>query len=343
MTRMKLWALLAALCALLMVAAGCGDDDDDSGSSAGSGATAASDEAPEETAKVALLMNSPINSPGFGSSFKPAADELESQLGDDFTLADNVQPAEYDSTATQVAQRGNELVIFNSAVFTETAMRVAAQFPDTQFVLINGGVNKAPNLSSYAINWEQAGFLTGAAAAYTTKSNEIGSISGTLGGTKLPPIVMLNDGFKQAVTELNPDANVTITYTQSFSDPASSAAAAQAQFGKGIDVVWADTDAGDSGIFKTAEREDKLVIGYGSDQSSLAPDNTVTSTLVNYSDIILEAFSQFQEDSLKPVVNTLDIDSGAFELAPIENLDEDAVAKIEDAVAKIESGELGPK
>jgi len=341
MTRTKLWTLLIALCAVL-VAAGCGDDED-SDSSAGSGDANTSEAAPEETAKVALLMNSPINSPGFGSSFKPAADELESQLGDDFTLADNVQPARYESTATQLAQRGNELVIFNSAVFTETALRVAAKFPDIQFVLINGGVNKAPNLSSFAINWEQAGYLTGAAGAYATKSNQIGIIAGTLGGTKLPPIVMLNAGFKKAVTELNPDATVTITYTQSFADPAGSAAAAQAQFDKGIDVVWADTDAGDSGIFKTAAREGQKVIGYGSDQSSLAPEATITSTLVNYSDIILAAFKQFQEGTLKQEVNTLDIDSGAFELAPIENLDEDAIAKIEDAVAKVKSGELGAK
>ena len=66
-----------------------------------------------------------------------------------------------------------------------------------------------------------------------------------------------------AVKEFNPEATVTITYTQSFSDPAGSAAAAQAQFGRGIDVVWADTDAGDSGIFKTAARTGNFVIGYG--------------------------------------------------------------------------------
>jgi basic membrane protein A len=340
-SRMKLWAAALAICAL-MFSAGCGGDDDDS---TGSASTSGGDDSAQaaETAKVAMLMNTPINSPGFGSSFKPAADELESQLGDDFTLADNVQPAKYDSTATQLAQRGNELIIFNSAVFTETAMRVAAKFPKTQFVLINGGVNKAPNLSSFAINWEEAGFLTGVAAAYATESNKIGSISGTLGGTKLPPIVALNAGFKKSVAQLNPDADLTITYTQSFADPAGSAAAAQAQFGKGIDVVWADTDAGDSGIFKTAEKEGKKVIGYGSDQSSLAPENTITSTIVNYSDIVLEAFKQFQDGSLKQEVNTLNLDSGAFDLAPIKNLDEDATAKIEDAVAKVKSGELAPE
>lgn len=305
----------------------------------GAWATSASNNQAEKP-KVALMMNSPINSPGFGAAFLPAAKALERQFGDDFTLIDNAQPARYESISTQLAQRGFDLIIYNSAIFTQTAQGVAARFPDTRFVIVNGGVSVAPNLSSFAFNYVQAGYLTGIAAAYTTKSNKIGSISGTLGGVKLPPIVQLNDGFKRAVKKFNPKATVTITYTQSFSDPAGSAAAAQAQYSRGIDVIWADTDAGDSGIFKTAIRTGGRVIGYGSNQSKLAPKNTVTSTLVKYSDIVLSVVANFRAGTLMPKVYTLNIDSKVFDLAPVKNLDASSTAKIRQTLAKVKSGKL---
>jgi basic membrane lipoprotein Med (substrate-binding protein (PBP1-ABC) superfamily) len=169
----------------------------------------------------------------------------------------------------EVAEDVHPAIIFGDAFGNEEAVRrVARDYPDIAFVFGSGLGPAQPNLSVFD-NWiHEPAYLSGMLAGSLTESDKIGVV----GGYPVPEVNRIVNAFVQGVQESNPDAEVLITFINSWFDPAAAQEAALAQVDAGADVLFAER----FGVIDVAADNELLAFGNMSDQNELAPETVVT-------------------------------------------------------------------
>ena len=161
-------------------------------------------------------------------------------------------------------------VIVGDAFAAEDAVReVAKEFPDTAFVFGSGGEEQAPNFSVFD-NWLQdPAYLAGMMAGGLTKTGTVGVV----GAMPIPEVNRIVNAFTAGAQESKPDAKVTVSFINSFFDPATAKQAAEAAIAGGADVLFAERD----GVIAAAEEHGLPVFGMMVDQKDQAPEHVVSS------------------------------------------------------------------
>lgn len=169
----------------------------------------------------------------------------------------------------EVADEKAPDIIFGDAFGNEEAVRkVAADYPEIAFVFGSGGGASDPNLSVFD-NWiHEPAYLSGLLAGSLSKTGKVGVV----GGYPVPEVNRIVNAFSQGVKEVNPKAEVLVTFLNSWFDPAAAKEAALAQVDAGADVLFAER----FGVIDAAKDKGLLAFGNMSDQNELAPDTVVT-------------------------------------------------------------------
>ncbi len=193
----------------------------------------------------------------------------------EYTFADDLgYSGDMERTLREVAEVDVPDVIFGDAFGNEEAVRaVAADYPDIAFAFGSGGGPADPNLSVFD-NWiHEPAYLAGMLAGGLTESNVIGVV----GGVPVPEVNRITNAFIAGAREVNPQVEAKVSFINSWFDPAAAKEAALAQVDAGADVLYAER----FGVIEAADENDLLAVGNMSDQSSLAPDNVITSVTWN--------------------------------------------------------------
>ena len=98
-----------------------------------------------------------------------------------------------------------------------------------------------------------------------------------VGGLPVPEVNRIVNAFIAGAKEVNPEANVKITFINSWFDPAAAKEAALAQIDGGADVLFAER----FGVIEAAKEKGLYAFGNMSDQNELAPDLVVSSPVWN--------------------------------------------------------------
>jgi basic membrane protein A len=93
----------------------------------------------------------------------------------------------------------------------------------------------------------------------------------------VPEVNRITNAFVAGAREVNPEVEAKVSFINSWFDPAAAKEAALAQIDAGADVLYAER----FGVIEAADENDLIAVGNMSDQSSLAPDNVVTSVTWN--------------------------------------------------------------
>jgi basic membrane protein A and related proteins len=193
----------------------------------------------------------------------------------EYTFTDDIGYAgDMERVLRETAEADAPDIIFGDAFGNEEAVRaVAADYPDIAFVFGSGGGPAEPNFSVFD-NWiHEPAYLAGMLAGGLTESNVIGAV----GGFPVPEVNRIVNAFIAGAQEVNPDAEVLVTFLNSWFDPAAAKEAALAQVGAGADILFAER----FGVIEAAQENDLVAIGNMSDQESLAPEHVVTSVTWN--------------------------------------------------------------
>ncbi len=97
--------------------------------------------------------------------------------------------------------------------WSDTLDKVAPEFPNTHFVLIDSVVDQ-PNVESVVFKSNDASYLAGVLAA---KKSETGKV-GFVGGMDIPLIHAFYCGYLEGVMDTNPDGTVFENYTGTTPD-----------------------------------------------------------------------------------------------------------------------------
>ena len=190
-----------------------------------------------------------------------------------YTWADNIgYSGDMERVLREEATKNNPDVIFGDAFGNRDAVaKVAAEFPKIAFVFGSDQGPQNPNLSVFD-NWiHEPAYLSGLIAGKMTKTKIIGVVA----AMPIPEVNRLVNAFIQGAKEANKDVKVSVSFINSFFDPAKAKEATLAQIDAGADIIYAERD----GAIAAAAEHKLFAIGSLTDQSAEAPEYVLTSPL----------------------------------------------------------------
>lgn len=198
-----------------------------------------------------------------------------SEGADGFAYIQSDDASAYTTNMDQAVSNGFQ-TIFGIGYLLKDAVTTAADAnPDTNFGIIDDVIEGKDNVVSATFKDNEASYLAGVAAAYSTKTDHVGFIGGEEGVV----IDRFEAGFVQGVKEtaekLKKDIKVDVKYAASFGDPAKGKALAAAMYQGGADIIFHASGGTGTGVFQEAKDinetgdQDKVwVIGVDRDQDA---------------------------------------------------------------------------
>ena len=243
----------------------------------------------------------------------------------------------------RMAQRGMDPVIAVGFAQAPALNKVAREFPDTRFTIIDMVVD-LPNVQSVVFKEHEGSFLVGVAAAMASKTNKVGFI----GGMDIPLIRKFACGYEQGVRYANPNAeifqNMTGTTPSAWNNPTKGGELARSQFDRGADVVYAAAGGTGIGVYQAAKDSGKLAIGVDSNQNYLHPGTMLTSMLKRVDVAAYNTFKTALDGTWKPGIQVLGLAEDGVGWALDEHnkglVSAEMKAKVEQARADIMAGKI---
>jgi basic membrane protein A len=251
--------------------------------------------------------------------------------------------AQREQALRKFAKDGFSPIVVPGFAWADALGKVAGEYPDTKFTIIDMVVDK-PNVQSLLFKAEEGSYLVGVIAATTSKTGKLGFV----GGMDIPLISAFECGYAQGVMATNGKAtviaNMTGTTPQAWNDPVKGGELAKAEIGQGADVVYAAAGATGQGVLKAAADAGKFGIGVDSDQDNLFPGKILTSMLKRVDIATYNTFKSAKEGNWKPGIQVLGLKEGGVGYAEDEwnkaILSPDAKKAAEAAKADIISGKI---
>ncbi|MGV6811788.1 MAG: BMP family lipoprotein [Brevirhabdus sp.] len=281
----------------------------------------------------------------FDKSFNEAAhtgaERWASETGNTYREIELQSEAQREQALRRFAEAGSNPIVMAGFAFADALGQVAADYPDTKFVIIDMVVD-APNVRSVVFNEHEGSYLVGMMAAEASKSGTVGFI----GGMDIPLIRKFACGYVQGAKAANPNAtviqNMTGTTPAAWNDPVKGSELTKAQIAQGADVVYAAAGGTGVGVLQTAADEGILSVGVDSNQNYLHPGKVLTSMMKRVDVAVYNAFSD--GPGLETGFNVLGLANDGVGYAMDDNnaslVTAEMQAAVEAAKAKIIAGEI---
>lgn len=188
-----------------------------------------------------------------------------------------------------------DLVIVLSGEYKYNALLLAPKYPKIKFAVLDDRLGDTyPNLLSVSFNLYETGFIGGVAAALfvqeanlpkpsiTTDLDGIETDFGWVGGMNTRLFDEVFYGYRDGVHFISPNAVVTSSIIDSFSDKEKAENSAAAMFSNGAKVVMAYAGTAGAGVFKAARLFNQYSIGCDKDQDNEEPGYIITSIIKRF-------------------------------------------------------------
>lgn len=278
----------------------------------------------------------------------------------DITLRDVEpgNPMSIEPAMRAFAEREFDLIIGVGFAQGPIMQRVARDFPDTKFAIVDGVIfeddGKTPklNVASLVFREHEGSFLVGMIAASKSKTG----VLGFLGGMDIPLIHRFQKGYEEGAQFVNPNIKFVNNYVGvtdgAWNNPGKGKELAMAQIGKGADVIF--TAAGNSGLgaFDAVEQFGKdgngfathYVIGVDSNQNMVKPGYVLTSMVKRVDNAVYDVVKEVLDGKFRAGFHAFGLDKDGVAYAMDDNnkllIPDDVILKVEEAKKKIIAGEI---
>lgn len=332
--------MLAVVLALTLIAAACGDGDGDTTTTAGGSGGTTTTAAAGDTFSIAIVAPSASNDLAFTQSIVDAVNVIAGEMGNvDVQITDGTFVVEDAAGAIRAyADSGVDLVIAHGSQYGGSLQEIAPDFPDTSFAWGTAADTFGlPNVFAYEAASDEGGYVMGVMGAALSETNTIGIV----GPVEVGDAKLYVDGFKAGVLAQNPDANVLVNYTDSFSDVALASEAAQAFAANDADVM-SGTAQMVVGAVTVANDEGILWFGTQANQASLAPDIVVASQVYHWEVVLRDIIDNIKAGVLGGEEYKIDLanEGEVIEYNEAFDLPDDVKQLAEDTIAGIIDGSI---
>ena len=230
----------------------------------------------------------------FNQSASEGAERFKKETGATIREFEITNAAQREQAMQQLARRGATVIVAIGFTQASAVEKVAKQFPNVKFTLIDGTVD-LPNVQSVNFREQESSYLCGMAAAMASRTGKIGFV----GGMDIPLIRKFALGYTEGARAVNPRIevfqNMTGTTPAAWGDPTKGAELARSQFGRGADVIFHAAGATGVGVMQAAKDAGKLSIGCDSNQDYMHPGSVLTSAVKRVDVAVYSAFKAAKE------------------------------------------------
>ena len=292
--------------------------------------------------KVGFVYLTTPGDHGWTYAHEVARQDVEKHFGDkvETTFVENV-PEGPDSARVirELAKQGNEIIFTTSFGYMDHTIKVAKEFPNVKFEHITG-YKRSPNVATGNIRFYEGRYVQGVVAGLMTKSNKIGYLA----SFPIPEVIQGINAFGIGLRSVNPKAEVSVIWVNSWYDPVKEADAAKVHIAEGADILAQHTDS--PAMLQTAQKAGVHGFGQSSDMKAFAPKAQLFSSVNNWGPYYISKIQQMMDGKWSTgdgpdhwAGNTwVGMADDYLVLSPFENMPSDVVAAAAKAAADIKSG-----
>jgi len=295
-----------------------------------------------EVVKVGFVYLTTPGDHGWTYAHEVARQDVEKHFGDkvETTFVENV-PEGPDSARVirELATQGNDIIFTTSFGYMDHTIKVAKEFPNVKFEHITG-YKRSPNVATGNIRFYEGRYVQGVVAGLMTKSNKIGYLA----SFPIPEVIQGINAFGIGLRSVNPKAEVSVIWVNSWYDPVKEADAAKVHIAEGADILAQHTDS--PAMLQTAQKAGVHGFGQSSDMKAFAPKAQLFSSVNNWGPYYISKIQQMMDGKWSTgdgpdhwAGNTwVGMADDYLVLSPFENMPADVAKAAAQAAADIKSG-----
>lgn len=253
--------------------------------------------------RVAMVTDTGgVNDQSFNQSAWEGLQTLKEHTGAEISYLEPTSLTDLEASLDNLSDRNYDLIWCTGYILADALKKVSAANPEKKYAIADysyGDESATPeNVVAVVFKSQESSLLAGYAAGKTTKTNKVGFV----GGIKSVVIDQFEYGFRAGVglaaKEIGKSIDIEVQYAESFTDATKGKAIAAKMYTGGCDIILHAAGNTGAGVIEEAKDRNKLVIGVDRDQSSMAPDNMLTSALKNVN-VAVESISKEIMDGKK--------------------------------------------
>ena len=282
----------------------------------------------------------------FDKSFNEAAyngaEKFKADTGIEYREFEIANDAQREQALRKFAGDGNNPIVVAGFGWAAALEKIAPEYPDTKFAIIDIVVSGQPNVKSIVFKEQEGSYLAGVMAAMAAKSGKVGFV----GGMDIPLIHKFACGYVGGVKSVKADAEVLQAYTGSdpsaWNDPVKGGEITKSQISQGADVIYHAAGGTGVGVLQAAAEAGKLGIGVDSNQNGLHPGKVLTSMLKRVDVAVYNAFNDVKDGKFVADIQDLGLKEEGVDVAIDDNnkplLTPEMLAAVDKAKQDIVSG-----
>ena len=292
--------------------------------------------------KVGFVYLTTPGDHGWTYAHEVARQDVEKHFGNkvETTFVENV-PEGPDSARVirELAKQGNDIIFTTSFGYMDHTIKVAKEFPNVKFEHITG-YKRSSNVATGNIRFYEGRYVQGVVAGLMTKSNKIGYLA----SFPIPEVIQGINAFGIGLRSVNPKAEVSVIWVNSWYDPVKEADAAKVHIAEGADILAQHTDS--PAMLQTAQKAGVHGFGQSSDMKAFAPKAQLFSSVNNWGPYYISKIQQMMDGKWSTgdgpdhwAGNTwVGMADDYLVLSPFENMPADVAKAAAQAAADIKSG-----
>ncbi len=281
----------------------------------------------------------------FDKSFNEAAfngaEKFKTESGIEYREFEIANDSQREQALRRFAGDGNNPIVMAGFSWGAALEKVAGEYPDTKFAVIDMVVEK-PNVKSVVFKEQEGSYLVGVLAGLASKTKTVSFV----GGMDIPLIHKFSCGYIGGAKSTGADVKVLEAFTgttpDAWNDPVKGGEITKSQIDQGSDVIYHAAGGTGVGVLQAAADAGKLGIGVDSNQNGLHPGKVLTSMLKRVDVAVYEAFKSAKDDTFKPGISVLGLKEDGVGFALDDNnkalITPDMMAAVEKAKADIIAG-----
>ncbi|MFW5697591.1 MAG: BMP family lipoprotein [Fimbriimonadaceae bacterium] len=289
-----------------------------------------------------VLDSGGLGDQSFNDSAWAGAQRAEDELGVSVVNVSSNSESDYVSNLSGFADRGFDLVVA-VGINQKTALdRVATDYPDTNFALIDNTVEH-DNVRSILFSEEEGSFLVGYLAGLMTETDAIGFV----GGQEIALIKKFEYGYYAGAKMANPNVEILpAKYVGSWDDVGQAKEAANQLFRSGADIVYHAAGRAGLGVISAAKENDKYAIGVDSDQDHVEEGYVLTSMVKRVDEAVFQTIQDVVNNEFSGGTVIYDLEADGVGLSELrftrEAIGEERLEQVQQVRERIASGEIEP-
>ncbi len=300
------------------------------------GLTAA--QAADDPLKIGFVYVGPIGDHGWTYQHHEGLKAVEARYGDKVktTFVESVSEGpDAERVIRQLAASGHGMIFTTSFGFMDPTAKVAEQFPDVLFEHATG-YKRADNLATYSARFYEGRYIAGQIAGKMSKAGKAGYVA----SFPIPEVIRGVNAFLLGMQSVNPDAEISVVWVNSWFDPGKEADATKALIAQGADIITQHTDS--PAPVQTAANAGIPAIGQASDMHEFGKTAQLTSIIDNWAPYYVARVGMALDGTWESTDTWDGIQPGMVQMSPYINMDYDIAKAAKETEDLIRLGRLHP-